>query len=169
MAFETFWRCFSRHSHRKVRSRARPFHVHADFARGACRERLSHASIWWTDWDKRKTQNTPVCGELLIPGRSVIRHTHDQKLDHRAFDYHSPTGPSPRIKFSVPTGLVTPWLQRIFNRHADQLAQVGEAFVRDQREALLLYLVRHEERTPPIMLDRSATVAGLLLCLTAPA
>src|ERR1039457_5291152 len=110
-----------------------------------------------------------VCGELLIPGRSVIRHTHDQKLDHRAFDYHSPTGPSPRIKFSVPTGLVTPWLQRIFNRHADQLAQVGEAFVRDQREALLLYLVRHEERTPPIMLDRSATVAGLLLCLTAPA
>src|ERR1039458_6121216 len=110
-----------------------------------------------------------VCGELLIPGRSVIRHTHDQKLDHRAFDYHSPTSPSPRIKFSVPTGLVTPWLQRIFNRHADQLAQVGKAFVRDQREAVLLYLVRHEERTPPIMLDRSATVAGLLLCLTAPA
>ena len=116
-----------------------------------------------------RTDSQPVCGELLIPGRSVIRHTHDQKLDHRAFDYHSPTGPSPRIKFSVPTGLVTPWLQRIFNRHADQLAQVGEAFVRDQREALLLYLVRHEERTPPIMLDRSATVAGLLLCLTAPA
>src|SRR5208283_5398669 len=25
----------------------------------------------------------------------------DQKLDHRAFEYHSPTGPSPRIKFSV--------------------------------------------------------------------
>jgi len=27
----------------------------------------------------------------------------DQKLDHRAFEYHSPTGPSPWIKFSVPT------------------------------------------------------------------
>jgi hypothetical protein len=29
----------------------------------------------------------------------------DQKLDHRAFEYHSPTGPSLWIKFSVPTGV----------------------------------------------------------------
>ncbi|HKN00307.1 MAG TPA: hypothetical protein VJX23_07295 [Candidatus Binataceae bacterium] len=34
----------------------------------------------------------------------------DQKLDHRAFEYHSPTVSSPGIRFSVPTadlGLVT--------------------------------------------------------------
>ena len=48
-------------------------------------------------------QNFSLESRPCLQSRSYDEQELDQKLDHRAFNYHSPTGASPWIKFSVST------------------------------------------------------------------